>query len=170
MTELDNARKKINDIDRQMAALFEERMSAVAAVADYKRERGLQVEDSAREQAIIETNSTLIKNDEYKPYYVSFIDAVMSISKSYQHRLLDGMRVAFSGTEGAFANIAAEKILPDAECIGYSDFAAAYNSVVNGTCDSVVLPLENSFNGDVGTVMDLCFFGPFEYHFTKFRR
>ena len=160
MSRLDVAREKISDIDRQIAELFEKRMDAVSEVASYKREHGLKVEDSAREQSLLEKNSGYIKNDEYKPYYVNFQNAVITVSKSYQHRLLDGMRVAFSGTAGAFASIAAKKILPDAECIGYSDFAAAYNAVVNGECESVVLPLENSFNGDVGTVMDLCFFGP----------
>ena len=160
MSKLDKARESINEIDRQMAALFEQRMDASRDVADYKREHGLKVEDPVREKALVEKNCAFIKNDEYKQYYINFQNAVMNVSKSYQHRLLDGMRVAFSGTSGAFANIAAAKILPDAECIGYKDFAAAYNSVVNGECDSVVLPLENSFNGDVGTVMDLCFFGP----------
>ena len=160
MSELDVAREKIVKIDGEMAALFEERMDAAGTVAAYKREHGLQVEDPLREQMLIEKNSAAIKNEDYKSYYVNFLQSVMSISKSYQHRLLDGMRVAFSGTEGAFANIAASKILPDSECIGYGDFAAAYNSVVSGECDSVVLPLENSVGGDVGTVMDLCFFGP----------
>lgn len=160
MSNLDITREKIVKIDRQMAALFEERMDAAAEVAAYKREHSLQVEDPAREKILTEKNSALIKNEEYKPYYINFLQSVMAVSKSYQHRLLDGMRVAFSGTEGAFANIAAAKILPDGVCVGYGDFAAAYNSVVSGECDSVVLPLENSVGGDVGTVMDLCFFGP----------
>lgn len=160
MSKLDDARKAISDIDAEMAVLFEKRMDAAGQVADYKREHGLPVEDPTCEQALIRKNSGLIKNEDYKAYYVNFQNAVMNVSKSYQHRLLDGMRLAFSGTTGAFANIAAQKILPDAECIGYGDFAAAYNSVVNGECDSVLLPLENSVGGDVGTVMDLCFFGP----------
>ena len=69
------------------------------------------------------------------------------------------MRVAYSGVEGAFANIVAERIFPDAVCVGYKDFAAAYNAVVNGECDCAVLPIEKSFNGDVSKVMDLSFFG-----------
>jgi chorismate mutase/prephenate dehydratase len=70
------------------------------------------------------------------------------------------MRVAFSGTHGAFANIAAKKVFPDAKAVSFPDFKAAYNSVVNGECDCVILPIENSYNGDVGQVMDLAFFGP----------
>ena len=39
------------------------------------------------------------------------------------------------------------------------DFKAAYRAVENGECDCVILPIENSFNGDVGNVLDLAFFG-----------
>ena len=83
----------------------------------------------------------------------------MDISKNFQHRLLEGMKVAFSGVEGAFANIAANRIFPDAIAVPFPDFKLAYDSVINGECDCVILPIENSFNGDVGQVMDLSFFG-----------
>ena len=39
------------------------------------------------------------------------------------------------------------------------DYKSAYDSVVYGECDCCLLPIENSFNGDVGQVLDLAFFG-----------
>ena len=159
MTELNNARKAINEIDSEMAKLFEKRMDAVKIVAEYKKKTGMQVEDSAREEEVIAKNSKLLGNSEYKSYFVNFIRETMDISKKFQRRLLEGMKVAYSGVEGAFANIAAEKIFPDASAVAYPDFKSAYDSVVNGECDCVVLPIENSYNGDVGQVMDLAFFG-----------
>ena len=160
MTELEKARQIINSVDKQMAELFEQRMDAAKQVAEYKRLHGIQVTDAAREADVIKRNSEFIKNEEYKSYYINFLQHNMDVSKSYQHRLLEGMRVAFSGVEGAFANIAAEKVFPDAVCVPYADFKSAYNSVVDGECDCVILPIENSYNGDVGQVMDLAFFGP----------
>lgn len=159
MTELEKARQIINQTDKEMASLFEKRMDAARMVAHYKQQHGLQVDDPAREEELITRNCSLIKNEEYKSYYVNFLRETIGISKSFQHRLLDGMRVAYSGVEGAFANIVACRIFPDASHIGYKDFKAAYNSVVSGECDCAVLPIENSFNGDVGKVMDLSFFG-----------
>lgn len=159
MTDLENARQKINKIDKEMAHLFEERMNAARTVAEYKRANGLRVTDAAREAEVISRNSSLVENEALKPYYVSFLQSNMEISKSYQHRLLEGMRVAFSGVEGAFANIAARRIFPDATAVPYPDFKAAYDSVVNGESDCAVLPIENSHNGDVIQVMDLTFFG-----------
>ncbi len=159
MTDLEKARQRINDIDKEMALLFIERMNAVKQVAEYKRLHGIQVIDTVREAENIKRNSLLIDNEDLKPYYVNFLQSNMEISKNYQHRLLEGMRVAYSGVEGAFANIAAKKIFPDANAVSYPDFKAAYNSVVDGECDCVILPIENSYNGDVGQVMDLAFFG-----------
>lgn len=159
MTELEIARQIINETDKDMAALFEKRMDAARMVAHYKQEHGLQIDDFAREDQLIAHNCSLIKNEDYTSYYVNFLRETINLSKAYQHRLLDGMRVAYSGVKGAFANIVAARIFPDANCIGYKDFKAAYNAVVNGECDCALLPIENSFNGDVGKVMDLSFFG-----------
>lgn len=159
MTKLEKARQTINEVDKQMADLFEQRMDAARIVAEYKKEHGLKIDDFAREEQIITKNTALIKDEDYKSYYVNFLREKIRLSKLLQHRLLEGMRVAYSGVEGAFANIVAERIFPDACCVGYKDFKAAYRAVTNGECDCAVLPIENSFNGDVGKVMDLSFFG-----------
>lgn len=159
MTELEKARQTINQVDKQMAELFEKRMDASRIVAEYKKEHGLKIDDFAREEQVISNNTALIKDEDYKSYYINFLRETINLSKLLQHRLLEGMRVAYSGVEGAFANIVAERIFPDANCVGYKDFAAAYNAVVDGECDCAVLPIENSFNGDVGLVLDLSFFG-----------
>lgn len=159
MTELEKAREIINSVDKEMANLFAKRMQAVKEVAEYKKLHGLQVFDINRENQVIERNSKLIEDETLKSYYVEFLRSNMEISKSYQHRLLEGMRVAFSGVAGAFANVAANKIFPDAIAVPYPDFKSAYDSVEKGECDAVILPIENSYNGDVGQVMDLAFFG-----------
>ncbi len=159
MTELEKARRIINETDVEMARLFERRMDAVRLVAEYKKEHGLPVFDAAREAEVVKRNLGLVSNEELRSYYVSFLQYIMGLSKNFQHRILDGMRVAYSGVEGAFANIAAEKVFPDSLTIGHRDFKAAYDAVVAGECDCVFLPIENSFNGDVGQVLDLAFFG-----------
>lgn len=160
MTDLEKARQQINNIDKEMARLFCERMNAVKKVAEYKKLHGLQVFDTVREAEVIKRNSEMFEDESLKSYYVNFLQSNIDISKNYQHRLLEGMRVAFSGVSGAFANIAANKVFPDAVAVPCSDFKSAYNSVVDGECDCVILPIENSYNGDVGQVMDLAFFGP----------
>ena len=159
MNELELARETINKVDKEMARLFEARMDAAKTVAAYKKEKGLPIDDFGREKEIIERNSNYIENEEYRSYYVNFLKNNIKLSKDLQHRIVEGMTVAYSGVDGAFANIAARRIFPDARCLPYADFKTAYKAVEKGECDCVILPIENSFNGDVGNVLDLAFFG-----------
>ena len=156
---LGRARKKINEIDGKMRELFVERMRAAEVIAEYKKDRGLPIFDEARENEVIQKNSEGIADAELREFYVNFIKSTMAVSRSYQSRLMRGLRVAYSGTVGAFAHIAAEELFPDAEKISYGDFASAYRAVEDGACDLCVLPVENSFNGEVGQVTDLMFSG-----------
>lgn len=158
--ELKEAREAIDRIDGEMAALFEERMEAAVKVASYKKKTGMPIFDPRREEEIIERGAKRVKSDAVRGYYVNYLHAVMDLSKAYQTRLLSGMSVAFSGTPGAFAHVAAKRIFPQGVHVGFPSFEEAYAAVEDGRCDVAVLPLENSFNGDVGTVMDLAFFGP----------
>ncbi len=159
MDLLEQARRDINEIDEEMAELFVRRMKAVETVAEHKRAHGLPVLDEAREEAVIRRGAMRVEDDLLRSYYVNFIKSNMAISRAYQHRLLEDMRVAYSGTEGAFAHIAASKIFPTAQKVAYGDFLAAYRAVENGDCDVAVLPIENSSNGEVGQVTDLMFSG-----------
>ena len=160
MNKLDQARSDINRIDAEMARLFEQRMQAAAEIAAYKQARGLPVKDAAREAALIERNCGYIEDDTIREYYVQFLRSTIDVSCDYQRRLMGKMRVAYSGTEGAFAHISAGRIFPNAERISHRDFRSAYEAVRCGTCDCAVLPIENSYSGEVGEVMDLLFFGP----------
>ena len=159
MSELDNVRKKINNIDKEMASLFEERMNLAKEVAEYKMKFALPIFDAKREKEVIERNSQYISDDSIKEYYVRFLQNLMDESKNYQSRLIDGLKVAYSGVEGAFAHAAAIKMFPNSKYIAYPDFESAYKAVENGEVDTCILPLENSYNGDVGLVMDLMFSG-----------
>lgn len=160
MDLLQEARKIINEVDRQMADLFVQRMRAAQMVAQYKQEHGMPILDAAREETVIRNGSARVEDQTLREYYTDFMRDTMAISRRYQQRLLQGMKVAYSGTKGAFAHIATEKLFQNAQKIGYSDFKAAYDSVVSGECDAVVLPLENSYAGEVGQVTDLMFSGP----------
>jgi chorismate mutase/prephenate dehydratase len=157
--DLQEARKVIEEIDKNMAALFEKRMNTVTDVAKYKIENGLPVLDAKREERLLEKNEAYIENPEFIPYYKDFLNSLMRVSKNYQNVLMEGLRVAYSGVEGAFANIAAGKIFPNAVLVPYGSFDAAYKAVVNHEAEACVLPIENSYAGEVGQVTDLLFEG-----------
>ena len=159
MDRLEKAREVINRVDSEIAKLFEERLVAAREVAEYKKEHGLPILDAVREAQVIARGAALISDESLKEYYVSFQKSMMAVCRSYQSLLLEGTRIAYSGTEGAFAHTAAGRIFPEGERVGYPDFAAAYRAVENGECYAAVLPIENSFAGEVAQVTDLLFAG-----------
>ncbi len=159
MNELDEIREKIESIDKEMARLFEERFACSRKVAQYKSAHGIPVLDKDREKKLVERNLKYIGTDENAFYYEKFIQNVMDLSKEYQYRIMRGKRVAYSGIEGSFSYSAATKLFPGWEAVSHPSFESAYNSVENGECDAVVLPIENSYAGEVGQVTDLMYGG-----------
>ncbi len=159
MEDLKNLREKITDIDNEMADLFSRRMELVKQVAVYKQHKGLPVLDAKREEQVIAGGIERISDPELRPYYMTFLKGTMKVSRSYQSKLLEGVKVAYCGTEGAFAHIAASHLFPTAKKVPYTSFKKAYEAVENGECDCAVLPVENSFAGDVDQVNDLMFQG-----------
>ena len=110
MSDLTNARNEINLIDKEMAELFERRMNAAKTIAAHKKSIGMPIHDEKREREVVARNCEYISDPMIREYYVRFINETMSLSSSYQSRLNEGMKIAYSGTVGAFAHIAAGKI------------------------------------------------------------
>lgn len=159
LNKLEEARKIINEVDAEMAELFVKRMRAAELVYEHKKEFGLPILDPKREEAVMERNSALVEDEVLKGYYMDYLKHVMSVSRAYQYRMQSGLKVAYSGVEGAFAHIAAGRVFPEGNRVSYRDFKAAYDAVVRGECDVAVLPIENSYAGEVGQTIDLIFSG-----------
>ena len=85
---LQQAREVINEVDAQMAELFEKRMTAVQQVLAYKKEHNLPILDAAREQIVIEKGVARIQDPVLKPYYEELLIKQMELSRRYQKTLL----------------------------------------------------------------------------------
>ncbi|RGD73487.1 chorismate mutase [Faecalicoccus pleomorphus] len=154
MNKLENARKTINQIDQEMAALYEKRMNAVQEVLAYKRENGLPVFDASREQEVIERNLEHIQNPDYKLFYKDFLHHVMENSKDYQKTLLSEDVVAYAGVQGAFSQIMAQRLYPENRKLNLKNFDEVFKSVVEKKAQYGVIPFENTNSGSVGEVLD----------------
>ena len=159
MKDLKELRKEITEIDNKTAELFVSRMKLVRQVAEYKMKNGLPVLDPGREAEVLKNGSQRVEDSSLRSYYLSFLKNVMAVSRRYQTSMMSGLKVAYCGTEGAFAHIAACHLFPTAEKVAFSGFKKAYDAVESGECDCALLPVENSFAGDVDQVNDLMFTG-----------
>lgn len=157
--DLQKIRESIAETDDRMAELFVRRMELVREVAAYKKEYGLPVLDASQEARVLERGAQRVPDAQLGGYYRSFLQNVMDVSKQYQHRLMEGVKVAYNGVPGAFACIAAGRIFPDAVLMPCASFREAYAAAQCGACDFAVIPIENSYAGEVGPAMDLMFDG-----------
>ncbi|MCR4705260.1 MAG: hypothetical protein K5641_04275 [Lachnospiraceae bacterium] len=64
-------------------------------------------------------------------------------------------KIAYSGIEGCFAYMAARRLFPDELHVPFENFKKAYEAVVRAECDRAVLPITNSYAGEVKEVQEL---------------
>ncbi len=173
---LDTLRQRIDEVDRQIVDLFKERMEISAGVARYKRQNGKQVYDAARERSKLASVSELA-GEEFADYSRVLYATIMSLSRSYQEKLLGTQsaagqilakaeqetpklfpttaKVACQGIEGAYSQIAAQNLFELPQIEYFPSFDGVFEAIESGRCEYGVLPLENSTAGSVGKVYDL---------------
>lgn len=172
---LDETRRKIDNIDAQLLQLFEKRMQAVLEVAHYKKEHGLTVFDSARERAVLDRVHEAAL-PEMADLAVSFWKSLIELSKCLERKMMEedipGVqevqkllsmakppikqpRVMVQGTAGAYAHQAAMQMYPDGKIAFVERWADVFHALQDGACDYGVLPVENSNAGSVSEVYDL---------------
>jgi chorismate mutase/prephenate dehydratase len=67
------------------------------------------------------------------------------------------MKIGYQGTIGSFSQIASLNLFPNEELINHISFREVVEGVSSGYLDFGVLPIENSYTGEVGMVLDELF-------------
>ena len=86
---LQDYRREIDEIDGQLVSLFEKRMTICAEIAAYKRENGLPVSDSRREQEKLDALAASVPPAMSEDVQALYRE-IFRLSRAYQQRLLDG--------------------------------------------------------------------------------
>ena len=85
MIELELMRKKIDEIDDKLLALFKERLEVSKKIGLLKKKHKMKIFDPQREQEIIDGCTQNISEDE-KVYVEKFLRNLMDISKEVQSK------------------------------------------------------------------------------------
>ena len=88
MNELENLHERIDTIDKELIALFEERMNVVNDIAEYKIKNNLPILNQNREDIVISKVKAIVKNNDYTDSAIDFIKDIMEISKKFQQKLI----------------------------------------------------------------------------------
>ena len=176
MLEIDDYRKKIDKIDRELTRLFEERMDIVIKVGEYKKKNNLPVFNKAREEEVLKKNIGYLKNAEYAEELKDFFESTMNIAKRLEDKMileenaseapikLEGSKnkkdskIGFYGVVGSFSEEAMIKHFGQRnDAKNYEEFEDVFLAVKNGEIDYGVVPIENSSTGAISQVYDLLY-------------
>jgi len=97
LKSLDEIRNKIDAIDAQMRALFEQRMDCIQAVAEYKFNNHGNIFDQIREEKMLDKNLIQLKNKNYTKEYERFLQEILVSSKDYQKDYIEKKEMAERG-------------------------------------------------------------------------
>ena len=89
MKDLNSLRKEIDVIDRQLVALFEQRMAVTEQVGRYKLANGIPVLDRSREEQVLAGKVALLEDKSLSEDVTDLFEAIMAISRRQQQKLLD---------------------------------------------------------------------------------
>lgn len=81
---MDNLRKEIDCIDKELIKLFEKRMEKVLEIAEYKYENNFPILNIYREEQVLSKNTNYIKNKYFQKSAQEFLKNIMDISRSIQ--------------------------------------------------------------------------------------
>ena len=175
MEKLLELRDKLDVIDEQIVELYEKRMAICEEVGNLKIDAGRKIFDKHREKEKLATVTANAKDDFNKKGISGLFEQLMSMSRKLQYQLLtkkgalgrlpfigvdsldvDGARIVFQGTEGAYSQAAMEKYFGnDINSFHVQTFRDAMEAIEEGSADFAVLPIENSSAGAVNEVYDL---------------
>ena len=174
--DISQLRSEIDNIDDQLISLFGKRMEVAAKIGEYKKQNNMPIYVPNREREKLLDVSKKAGAD-MANYTRVLYSMIFELSRSYQSKLnLDTTQlhqkiteaihstpqlfpqapmVACQGVEGAYAQIACERIFKAPFIMYFKNFDGIFNAIEKGLCQYGVLPIENSTAGSVKQVYDL---------------
>ncbi len=174
--DISDLRKEIDQTDAELVKLFTKRMEISSKIAEYKKANSLPVYVPAREREKLKQVGDLAGHN-MENYTRVLYSMLFELSRSYQKKLTQEQTilyqqitnsientpklfpqspmVACQGVEGAYAQIACEKIFKSPFIMYFKNFEGVFSAIEQGLCQYGVLPIENSTAGSVKKVYDL---------------
>ncbi len=144
-------REKIDELDRQLVDLINQRLALAAEIGRIKRSQGGEIYVPEREDAVLRQvcahNSGPIKNEALRAIYREIMSAAIALEKP--------LSVAYLGPEASNTHAAAiKKFGASVNYQAMASIADIFTAVEKGEADLAVIPIENSTEGSVRETLD----------------
>ena len=174
--DIKELREQIDGIDRQLVDLYCRRMDTAREIGRYKRENHLPVLDTERERNLLNkvAEQAGAENEQgIRALYHLLMDHSRLRQQLDDHpesalgrRIRETVSaapfafpekavVACQGVEGAYSQLACEKIIRYPSIVYCRTFENVFSAIESGLCQYGILPIENSLAGSVNSVYDL---------------
>jgi chorismate mutase/prephenate dehydratase len=144
-------RDQIDQIDRQIVDMLNQRLALAAEIGKRKRSSGGQIYVAEREDAVMrkvaELNQGPIRNDALRAIYREIMSAAIALEKP--------LTIAYLGPEATNSHQAAlKKFGASVSYHALATFADIFTAVERGESDYGIVPIENSTEGSVRDSLD----------------
>lgn len=174
--DINQLRTEIDGVDRQLIELFRQRMEISDQIAAYKQSVGKAIHDPERERKKLVEVANMV-SPELRTSAVMLFSTLFELSSTQQMKAMDNTTsladritaaientprqfpqypiVACQGVEGAYSQIACEKLFRTPNIMYFQNFEGVFSAIENGLCEYGILPIENSTAGSVNRIYDL---------------
>lgn len=149
---LEDLRKKIDEIDESITRLLAERIKLAEEIGRQKRTEGRPIEDRGREQVVLERVRSIAQREGISPQAIeSIYRQIIAVSKRAQ-----SIEVAFQGEIGAYSEDAAFCFFGSSiQLKPCESLEEVFKAVEEEKVPFGLVPVENSLEGSIGQVYDL---------------
>ncbi|MDX2016680.1 MAG: prephenate dehydratase [Planctomycetota bacterium] len=149
--DLAQIRARINDIDKKLVKILNERASLVVEVGKYKRAAGLPVYAPHREAEVldraIQSNTGPLPDRSLEAIYRELMSGSFTLQQP--------LRVGYLGPPGSYSHLAAVKQFgKSVEFEDLHEIAGVFTEVQRGHVNYGLVPIENSTHGGVAETLD----------------
>ncbi len=151
MTNLTALRKRIDELDRRIVDLLNERANVVIEVGKTKRADGSATYVPERERSVLDRVTALNEG----PLPNETVAAIYRELMSGSLKLERPPRIAYLGPPGSFSHLAAmRKFGASVEYEALEHIAACFDEIERGRADLALVPVENSVGGGIVDTLD----------------
>lgn len=174
--DINELRGRIDAVDERIIDLYRQRMEISEDIAAYKLSVGKAIYDPERERKKLVDVASKVPDD-LKTGAVMLFSTLFELSGTHQMQVMNKTSdlaeritraveetpklfpryptVACQGVEGAYSQIACEKLFQTPNIMYFSSFEGVFSAIENGMCEYGILPIENSTAGSVNRIYDL---------------
>src|SRR5258708_11154363 len=148
---LEPIRQKIDELDRQLVTLINERLTLAGEIGKIKRKEGGQIYVAEREDAVLRKvasqNDGPIKQEALKAIYREIMSAAIALEKP--------LLIAYLGPEASNTHAAAmKKFGASVDYHAMATIGDIFTAVEKGETDYAGIPIENSTEGSVRETLE----------------